>query len=278
MPIKNHNSGQILLITLLVLSIAATIVLSLIGRSTTDVAISNEIAQSSQAFSAAEAGIEEALKTGVSSGVQTLAGGTTYQTNVYTIGGASGIYQYPGTVSVDDEATIWLINHNADGSLNFTPTYTQPSIDICWSSGATIPAIFVNVFYKNSGGSYNTASIAYDPNGARRSTDNFAAPGATTGGCGDGTTVYKATVTFAGFSPAINPAADTLIAIRIQPVYATAALAVNSAQILPLQGNRIDSTGTAGNGVTRKVVVFQEYREPSPIFDNVIYSLSNFAH
>ena len=75
---KHDQPGQVLLLTLLVLSVATTVVLSLIGRATTDVAISNQIAESQRAFSAAEAGIEEMLKTGsVAPGVHPLSSGAT---------------------------------------------------------------------------------------------------------------------------------------------------------------------------------------------------------
>jgi len=56
--------GQAALIALLVLTVATTIGLSLIARSTTDVSITRTQEESSRAFSAAEAGIELALKSG----------------------------------------------------------------------------------------------------------------------------------------------------------------------------------------------------------------------
>lgn len=58
-----YPHGQVLLITVLVLSIAVTIALSLIGRSVTDVSMSRNLEESARAFSAAEAGIEETLLT-----------------------------------------------------------------------------------------------------------------------------------------------------------------------------------------------------------------------
>ena len=60
--------GQALVIILLVLAVASTVVLSLVSRTVTDVAITTKEKDSSRAFSAAEAGVEEALVGGPTSG------------------------------------------------------------------------------------------------------------------------------------------------------------------------------------------------------------------
>lgn len=279
MTSDTSQRGQVLLISLLVLSIATTVALSLIGRSTTDVAISTQISESSRAFSAAEAGIEEALKTGVgSSGAQVLTAGVTYNVTKADIGGAAGTYVFPKKVPRGRTETLWLVSHNADGTLAETPTYTAPSIDVCWSSQTTTPALIVSVLYKTAAGAYRVAKDAYDPDATRALTNKFSAVGAT-GGCGAGTeTTYKQTVTFGSFVPAINPGSDTLLMLRLQPVYSDASLAVNAIGTLPLQGSRLESIGTTATGVTRKIVVYRQFRSPPSIFDSVIYSQDSFGH
>ena len=149
---NQQQNGQIVLISLLVLSIATTIALSLIGRSTTDVAISNQITESTRAFSAAEAGIEEALKSGVgTSGAQVLTAGVSYTVAKADIGGAAGrMFSEKSQPGVTE--TLWLVNHNPDGSLSETPTYTAAGIDVCWSGESTTPAMSVSIFYKTAGG------------------------------------------------------------------------------------------------------------------------------
>src|SRR5688572_26536285 len=62
-----HQKGQVALIALLVLTVATTVGLSLIARGVTDISVSRDIEESSRAFSAAEAGVEEALRSGVAS-------------------------------------------------------------------------------------------------------------------------------------------------------------------------------------------------------------------
>jgi hypothetical protein len=59
---KNHKSGQVVLIVLLVMVVVLTIGLSLISRSVTDISISKDEEEAIRAFSAAEAGIEAALQ------------------------------------------------------------------------------------------------------------------------------------------------------------------------------------------------------------------------
>ncbi len=271
---RNYHSqeGQVLLISLLVLSIATTVALSLISRSTTDVTISNQISESSRAFSAAEAGIEEALKLGVgTSGAQVLNAGISYTVSKADIGGASGAYVFPKKISKGMTETVWLVNHNADGTLIETPTYTAPSLDVCWSSEVTTPAMTVTVVYKTVGGQYRVAKGAYDPDGTRASTNKFSAPTATTGGCGDGSTTYKQTITF-------TAEMKTLLMLRMQPLYADATIAVSASGVLPIQGSKLESTGTSESGLARKIVVYQQYRSAPSIFDSVIYSQGSFGH
>lgn len=271
-----HESGQILLISLLVLTIATTVVLSLIGRTTTDVSISNQIAESSRAFSAAEAGIEASLKSGTT-GVQTLSGATSFDVQRADIGNAAGIYQFPKKVVKGTTETLWLVDHNADGSLDEHPTFTTSSLDICWSSESTIPAMEITVLYKTPPptSEYRVAKGAYDPDVSRRSENNFSSVTAVTGGCGVGTnTAYRQTITFAGF--AIDPTNDTLLMLRVQPVYSDTNIVASTVAELPLQGTQITSTGSSGTGVSRKIVVFQQFRSPPSIFDSVIYSQGSF--
>lgn len=269
--------GQIVLITLLVLSLATTVALSLIARTTTDVTITSQIEESSRAFSAAEAGIEEALKTGTgTAGVQVLTPGTTYNVSVFSIGGATGVYQFPRNTTRGTTETLWLVNHLDDNTIDETPYYTAQTIELCWSSQTPVPALEVSLLYK-SGGVYKIAKGAYDPNGARAATNKFAAVTATSGGCGLAN-MYQQIINFSS-DFGINPAADTLIMLRLKPLYADTQFAVNTGlALIPLQGKKIESVGATATGVTRKVVVYQQFRSPSAIFDASIYSQGSFGH
>jgi len=138
-----NRQGQILLITLLILVVAMTVTLSLLGRTTSDLNISTQFEESSRAFSAAEAGIEQELKlinnTGTSTDVN--IGGFAVCDKITTaLEGAT--VEYPSLISKGDVVTVWLINHeNNSHELDFTsPRFTE-NVTLCWTddniSGAT---------------------------------------------------------------------------------------------------------------------------------------------
>ncbi len=268
---KSMQRGQILLITLLVLAFAVTVAISLIARSTTDVAISNQTEDSAKAFSAAEAGIEQGMSTATSSAATLSSGDAQYSVTVSQVGGAAGVLTYPRTTTKENTETVWLVGHAADGSLDETRVFTAPYIDVCWTKpGTTIPAIAVSILYKQ-GSAYEVAKAAYDPDGATRSTaDHFSAPTSQTAGSECGTADYRARLTFADFG--IDPASDTLLMLRLRPVYGDTTVSVNTTAVLPLQGKQVTSVGTSEGGATRKIVVFQQYRSAESFFDAALYS------
>ncbi len=276
-----RQGGQIVLITLLVLTIATTVALSLISRTTTDTTITAQIEESSRAFSAAEAGIEEALKSGVgTNGVQVLTGGdASYEVTVNSIGGAAGVFEFPRKIQRGMTETVWLVAHDAAGALVETPTYTAPSITVCWSSEATEPALVGTLLYRESTtGTYEVAKVAYDPDAVRASSNNFSSAVTLTGCGGNSDTDYSVAITFNTLSPTINPAVDTLIALRLRPTYSDTRIAIDAgAVVLPQQGNRIESTGSTSAGTNRKIVVYQQYRAAATAFDAAIYSQGSLA-
>lgn len=274
------QKGQVLLITLLVLTVATTIALSLIGRATLDLSMSNQLEESTRAFNAAEAGIEQALKTGVGTGgAVTLLPGTTYDVSVNSVGGKAGVFQIPHKTAANATETIWLAAHDdVTGALIETPFFTRSTLNFCWSRETSLdpaPAVELSIFYKEStDGSYKVARAAWDSQAGVRN-NNFVSSGITTSGCGLG--YYRKLLDFAALG--ITPTLDTLLSLRIKPYYADTTIAVNTGvDILPRQGNTIESVGKTGSGVTRKVVVLQQYRTPLSIFDSVIFSQSSFGH
>lgn len=270
----HRSSGQILLITLLVLTVGMTISLALISRTRTDVTINNEIEDSARAFSAAEAGIERALQSGLSIQDGNVGELASFNTTVTSIGEVTGSYTYPQKTLQGNVETLWLVNHDANGVIDETRVYTSNTIDVCWI-GTTPPALSIGVLYKRVN-SYLMAKAAFDPSGR----GGFADAGGLTDGCGQ-TNVYKQTITFSALPvvPAINVASDTLLAIRIRPIYADANIFINSlGDQLPSQGDTITSTGITGSGITRKVIVARQFRSAPSIFDAAVVSQTNFTH
>lgn len=271
---KNRSqSGQIVLITLLVLTIATTVALSLIARTTTDTTITAQVEESSRAFSAAEAGIEQSLKSGVGASGIVGAANVSYNVTVNSIGGATGTYVFPKKTLKGETETLWLAPHTDTGAIDETSIdrYKANSIDVCWSQETDVPAVAVTVLYKKqSTGAYEVVKAAFDP--AAR-PNNFSSA-YTIDDCGGNTgTHYKETINFTALNPTLNPADDYLIALRIRPLYSDTKIAINSGvSLLPKQGNQIESTGSTTTGTNRKIVVVQQYRAASSIFDSVLYS------
>ncbi len=272
-----HYRGQVLLITVLVLSIAVTIALSLIGRSVTDVSMSRNMEESARAFSAAEAGIEEALRTNTQATNTTYTPGAGYTSNISVIGDTTGVHTLP-TITVGQAETVWLVGHTALNAIDESSYYDNSTIDICWVHSTPAPALEVAIYYK-SGGTYLVARGGYDPDAERRLVNNFLPVDDDNAGCGATNDVYRQTVTI--------PAGIPLF-MRIRPYYksATVSIAPLDGTSLPKQGlevssvgcTQITASGCTEGGVTRKIVVRRQYAGPATIFDYSVFSQGSLVH
>lgn len=261
--------GQIVLITILILSIAMTIALSLIARMNIDVTMTNDLSDSVKAFAAAEAGVEQSLKSGSSIDATTLTGtDTTYQTEIAILGGAASVFELPKITSDGMTETVWFVPHNDDGTLDEATPFTEAGFDLCWSNDTPSPAVAVTALYKR-GSNYYVAKGAYDADAARVGTNHFTFVNPADTGC-DLSTVYRKTVNFAiDFS--MLPS-DTILMLRLRAVYNKTKFYVKTVNGLPQQGKRIDSTGSTAGGIARKITVYQLYAAPGSLFDSVLYS------
>jgi Tfp pilus assembly protein PilX len=277
MKSQNNQSGQVVLMTLLILTVAVTLVLAFIGRTTTNTAITSQLEDSARAFNAAEAGIESALKTGANSS-STLSGGETFAVTVANSGGSNAAFEFPKKTSAGNTETLWLRNHNADGSINESSgvNATSGNIDYCWSEeSGTSPALAMTLVYKR-GTEYFTARLGLDPDASRRALNNFIAPEYTGQTCGGKPNMYRSRLTFTSYG--VLPG-DVPIMLRLKPVYASAYIIVDPVTAtLPLQAKRIESTGASVGGATRKIVVYQQYKTIPAIFDSVLYSQSSLSN
>jgi hypothetical protein len=268
-----NQSGQILLITLLVLSVALTIALSLIGRSTIDTNISSQVEESSRAFSAAEAGIESALKGIISNIPVTLTGSNTSYSVTKDEIVAQGAASYSvGLAGNGEGKSIWLVGHNSNGTLDFTNKYLpNETVSVCWDRNGGEPAMEITVYYiDTSTGSYRTAKVGYD-SFARSyphpgEVNKFTSPGG--GNCNPGGD-YIATVDFNDLGITDD---DTMILMRLRPVYNAANIWVNPSANLPGLGNDYVSCGASIPEVTRCISATQLYPEPPDVFDYVLYA------
>ncbi|MBI5620098.1 hypothetical protein HY950_04005 [Candidatus Gottesmanbacteria bacterium] len=277
---RQRRAGQVVLILVLVTIVGLTIGLSLVSRTVTDIRISSQIEQSNRAFSAAEAGVESALKGAVVGGptgtVSFSGASANYQVSQF--GGNDSTLSFPLTETANTQ-TVWLIDHDANGNnLNEAGSSYSPSasFDLCFGAGTTSnPAVVVSLYYKD-GSSYKVAKAAYDPTSIVRTPVNNFYQADTVGGYCGGNFRYKKTITPTSPAPDGFGIAGTakLLFLRIQPVYEHTALAFKPAagNSLPIQGKVITSVGQTTTGTVRRIQVYQGYPVLPTLLDFGIFS------
>ncbi len=269
---NNNSSGQIVLILVLITVVGLTIGLSLISRTVTDVRISSQIEESGRAFSAAEAGVENALKvvnvfpTGTTKSVTLNDASADY--TVSDIGGNSSLYTFPLT-EANSSQLLWLVNHNSDGSLGTAYYPTTETLDICWGTTGNNSALEFSLYYK-TGTTYKIAKSAFDPDISRGNNFN---PADKVGNYCNSVYPYKHTVNFISDFSVLGT--DVLLVLRMTPVYEGTSIGVLPAASLPVQGNQIKSVGKSSTGVIRKIQVNKTYNLLPGLLDFALYCESN---
>ncbi len=252
--------GQALLIVVLVMVVALTVGLALASRSITNLRNANDDVSSQRAFSAAEAGVERALKSGVPIANQQLDSLTTIlQVSIdNTYGTSTFLINDGNSLPKDDGADVWLSTY---------PTYGDPKFtgraQIYWGSNANCSdAALEIIVIQGSKADPNMQKFAVDPCSTRG--NSFDSP------TGSGGTIANKTFRF---STAVG-ITDGLI-MRVIPLYAGTPIAVvgfhndGTAQLLPQQGKLITSVGSSGN-TQRKISYFAGYDElPSELFYSI---------
>ena len=279
------KEGQILVIMMLIMVVGMTIGLFLLGKTTTDVSLTSKISDSNRAFNAAEAGIEEALRSigSVTGDPVPIASGISYTVNKSDLGGTNTIYpaSIGDPVSLGDIFTIWLSPHNEttgdiDWALGEGSSYQGNIFNICFGnntanySSPNIPAISVTVYYQDASGKFQNAATGFDPDDDRRGNGFLDTEGGLAA-CAD--YEYRGQVNLVTtFGANLTGNGVWLIALRIKPLFTAVEMAVDPVgQSLPKQGNNVASVGT-GTETTRKITVDNPYKIPAPFLDYVIYS------
>lgn len=294
MPHKKNNrvfryySGQALIFVLLSLSVVLTLVLFVISRSVTDIKTSTNQEDSVRAFSAAEAGVENAIITGAGTGGNAMSiGNASYTVDVRDSG--SSTFNYPIALQSGETMTLWFVSHKEDGTLTcdpaYPPCYTGNNLAVCWGNpgtsptAETSPAIEVSVYYDTNPAEIFTnpptyagvqiGRVTYDPYTLRTSSNQFTA--ATVGNCDIDGVIYPFRTTIA-FPDIAGVNTDGLVFAKIRMIYNTdqghpIGFRVPSGT-LPLQGLDITSTGASVNfeGVYknpsfRKIQYFKSWNE-----------------
>jgi hypothetical protein len=280
------QSGQVLLILLLVMAVGLGIGISVIQRSITDVSTASRIEESTRAFSAAEAGVEKALR-----GTCTKEPCVSFDNSATaTIQGGGLLPAQPGQaleyppISKESIAQFWLADPNNPGTTTPSPAgnnyYTQTSLELFWGNSATDKAAIevTPIFW--DGSKYTSISGTnykkfYDSDSARAGQNGFTSVscnGGNTTGLADGTTFY-CKQTISGL-----PANLKLLRVRLlynstdQPVAIkpTNTTGCDGCSIPP-QAKVITSTGLAGK-TSRTVQLFTEDKVVPFFLDYAIFS------
>jgi len=162
---KKEEKGQIILILVLVMTVALAIGISVIQRSLSDISTATKVEQSSRAFSAAEAGIEKALRgdaTAVSfpeNNSSATVTGTDLIPAVPADGTRQDPLEYPN-LAKEEIAHVWLAD--PDSATNPPAAfYKQPSLDIYWgNSNFDQAALELTLVYYN-GSQYTTQNTKW---------------------------------------------------------------------------------------------------------------------
>ena len=290
LPKLKKESGQALLLVVLSLAIVLTIILSILSRSITDIAVTSRSEDALRAFSAAEAGVEQALVIGADIGGA--IGDSNFSAKVTGYAQGTKAFSNPAGALAGESVLFWFVAHNqTTGDTECSAQnlcFTGSQFKICWGTGGgagnpTTPANEASVYYAATPGSLATvriARIAVDPNSTRRTSNNFSAPD--TGTCtieGDNFQFWKIIdLTTLGVPAGVYSTQNGLQFAKVRLLYNTdiahtVGIDVNQPGNgnLPSQGVKIESTGQAGDS-NRKINVFRGFGEPPPIFDVAVFS------
>lgn len=277
--------GQVILILLLIITVALGIGLSIIQRSLSDISTATRVDQSTRAFSAAEAGVERALRGGgagnitfgeTSSKAEVLDSGLIPATA--PLGGVQNILDFLQPLSKEDIAHVWLADFTAN-SMPLPAFYkpTPPRIDIYWGNSTTDrAAIEVTIIYYD-GVSYKSAKQFFDHRASGRTASNNFTPS----DClGYGNYQCKETITLPGQGSDIQ----TLLRARLlyntnsQPFAVQPPLDATCGRdcSLPPQARIVTSVGSSGE-TERKVQVFRLDKVVPFYFDYAIFSTTEIT-
>lgn len=191
-----YQKGQALLIVILSMSVVLAVVLSVVSRSITNITITDYEEDSSRAFSAAEAGVEEALLTNTTVAFPgNLGSGEQYSVEFPSTDNLIDSYNFPIEVASGKVVTFWFVGHDNNGDLTCDSGECAKAnrFEICWGiegadySAIDTPAVEIQVYYDFdevagsvgqavSGGDFSDVAvktIVFDPDLTRSTQNNF---------------------------------------------------------------------------------------------------------
>lgn len=256
--IKNNlRKGQVAIIVMLVSALMITLGLSLSKKTTVETKIDYNEEALKKAFNAAESGIDYYLATGQKtySSTDKLSEATVATEN---IGGGANTLNFNEFTPQNGVQYFWLTDHASDGSIG--SGYYLGNFEICADN--FLGSIEISQFYL-SGGTYGVKRYGYDFDNANHINDfqdNFA-------------------------SDCTNPIASggNTILVTVTPIFAGAQIYLTGTATFPIQGERINSTGSAGvvfgeageeTKINKKLVRERRYKFPYFLLSGIVSETS----
>lgn len=255
----HSENGQVILLVVLLLVIAMTVGLSVATRNIVQLKTSLEDTDTQKAFSAAEAGIQEALQTNNNITGEKLGNNATISSvNVVQVQSDTLLLNNGIPLHRDEGTDVWLSTY---------PNYTAPlsgKITFYWGTG-TVPcneaALEIMLISSPTGTPVITQSVVDHNDCSLRATQNNFTNASAGGTIAGQTFKYSTTITYTNgsFARVISLYNDAIVGVK-NTTNAGAPLS------LPIQGQLITATGVSGDA-TRKLTYFQTYEGvPSEFF------------
>lgn len=252
-----HPRGQAALILILIMMVSSTVALTVIQRTIQEIELTSTEQEAAEALQAAEAGVEQGLRT-LTAGEPVNLEGANYSVEVGTEGS-------DGYLTDADLITGNTLEVNLASSVS-PPT----SVDIYWGDtgdGDESPTAALEVlrYQQYAADDYRVVHTAYDPVASRQTSNNFTSP-----------TLNPGSALGVTFRAKVNiPIAAEDKVLRVRTVYNRAKLAIiplPAGTQLPDLQHRIVSTGQTESGIVRKIEVLRDQPSLPQFFDFALYS------
>lgn len=244
----SSQSGQVAVVVLLIMVVLLTIGLSLATRTTQELFLSDQQAESARVFNAAESGIEQAL-----SEVQVGSG-------TLTVDGVDVQYNVTGSSTLDTRVTEGMSVH-----LDMSGYAGNVSFEWATEGACSSRASLVAMIYFDDNGTTKAMSVPFGPGCDSRSDDFTDAGNA-------GGNPYYHTYTIPASALPSGPNISVLF-MRVKPIYADTDIRITGGIGFPTQYHVINSTATyVGGDEERSIEVSRTLPSGPSYMDYALYS------
>jgi hypothetical protein len=252
LKIENFHSGQVAIIVMLVSVLMITVGLSLSKKTTVETKIDFNEEALKKAFNAAESGIDYYLATGnkAYSSTDELSAASVSTENI----GGEKVLNFNEFTPANGVQFFWLVDHELNGEIG--DNYYIGTFKVCADSFTG--SMEINRYYYLSGTTYGVERFGY----------NFSSTQEVNGF----TSVVESCIT------PISSEGNTIL-VTVTPIFAGANIYLNGSSVFPLQGERINSTGSAGvvfgqsgeeTKINKKLSIERRYKIPSFLLSGIV--------